>query len=147
MDQPLMYNKQFYYLKKKCFILNIIFLFFLNPQVPKSVMSSLTLLHIRKLLFQLLLLNPCQLKVKFDQIVGNKANGRISKRVFQENKARQIFRKTNISYPNNDKLCLLVALELIQDYAYILLSDFCVIDQRRIQDCYNMKGGALCDNS
>ena len=31
-------------------------------------------------------------------IVGNKAKGRISKRVFQENKARQIFRKTNISY-------------------------------------------------
>ena len=29
---------------------------------------------------------------------GNKAKGRISKRVFQENKARQIFRKTNISY-------------------------------------------------
>ena len=28
--------------------------------------------------------------------VGNKAEGRISKRVFQENKARQIFRKTNI---------------------------------------------------
>ena len=33
------------------------------------------------------------------QIVGNKAKGRISKRMFQENKARQIFRKTNISYP------------------------------------------------
>ena len=31
--------------------------------------------------------------------VGNKAKGRISKRVFQENKARQIFRKRNISYP------------------------------------------------
>ena len=31
--------------------------------------------------------------------VGNKAKGLISKRVFQENKARQIFRKTNISYP------------------------------------------------
>ena len=30
--------------------------------------------------------------------VGNKAKGRISKRVFQEKKARQIFRKTNISY-------------------------------------------------
>ena len=30
------------------------------------------------------------------EIVGNKAKGRISKRVFQENKARQIFRKTNI---------------------------------------------------
>ena len=31
--------------------------------------------------------------------LDNKAKGRISKRVFQENKARQIFRKTNISYP------------------------------------------------
>ena len=31
-------------------------------------------------------------------IIGNKAKGRISKPVFQENKARQIFRKTNISY-------------------------------------------------
>ena len=31
-------------------------------------------------------------------IVGNKAKGRISKRVFQENKARQIFPKMNISY-------------------------------------------------
>ena len=33
------------------------------------------------------------------EFVGNKAKGRISKRVFQENKERQIFRKTNISYP------------------------------------------------
>ena len=32
-------------------------------------------------------------------IVGNKAKGLISKRVFQENKATQIIRKTNISYP------------------------------------------------
>ena len=31
--------------------------------------------------------------------VGNQAKGRNSKRVFQENKARQIFRVTNISYP------------------------------------------------
>ena len=31
--------------------------------------------------------------------VVNKVKGRISKQVFQENKARQIFRKTNISYP------------------------------------------------
>ena len=30
---------------------------------------------------------------------SNKAKGRVSKRVFQENKARQIFRKTIISYP------------------------------------------------
>ena len=33
------------------------------------------------------------------EIVGNKAKGRISKRVFQESRARQNFRKTNISYP------------------------------------------------
>ena len=32
------------------------------------------------------------------QNIGNKAKGRISKRVFQENKARQIFRKTNIYF-------------------------------------------------
>ena len=31
--------------------------------------------------------------------VGNEPKGWISKRVFQENKARQLFRKTNISYP------------------------------------------------
>ena len=31
-------------------------------------------------------------------IVGNEAQDQISKRLFQENKARQIFRKTNISY-------------------------------------------------
>ena len=34
--------------------------------------------------------------VKF---VGNKTKGQISKRVLQENKARQISRKTNIPYP------------------------------------------------
>ena len=38
--------------------------------------------------------NNCNL-----QVVGNKAKGRILKRVFQENKARQIFRKMNIFYP------------------------------------------------
>ena len=38
-------------------------------------------------------------KAIVEQVVGKKAKGRISKRVFQENKARQIFRKTNISYP------------------------------------------------
>ena len=35
----------------------------------------------------------------YEYFVGNKAKGRILKRVFQENKARQIFRKTNIFYP------------------------------------------------
>ena len=33
------------------------------------------------------------------RFVGNKAKGRFSKWVFQENKARQIFQKTNITYP------------------------------------------------
>ena len=33
------------------------------------------------------------------QFFGNKAEGRISERVLEENKPRQIFRKTNISYP------------------------------------------------
>ena len=32
------------------------------------------------------------------ELVDNKTKGRISKRVFQENKARQIFRKANICY-------------------------------------------------
>ena len=32
-------------------------------------------------------------------MVGNNAKGRISKRVFQESKACQNFRQTNISYP------------------------------------------------
>ena len=33
------------------------------------------------------------------KIVSNKAKVRITKRWLQENKARQIFQKTNISYP------------------------------------------------
>ena len=35
----------------------------------------------------------------FVVVVGNKGKWRISKRVFQENRARQIFRKMNISKP------------------------------------------------
>ena len=35
---------------------------------------------------------------EFGDFVGNKAKGRISKRVSRENKVRQIFQKTNISY-------------------------------------------------
>ena len=45
-------------------------------------------------------------KYKFRHFVGNKAKGRISKWVFQENKACQIFRKTNMSYPViNTRMC------------------------------------------
>ena len=43
-------------------------------------------------------------KLEKAENVGNKAKGRISKRVFLENKARQIFRKTNISYPLKQSL-------------------------------------------
>ena len=40
------------------------------------------------------------IRVRFKQkyTVGNKAKGRISKRIFQEEKARQVSRKRNISY-------------------------------------------------
>ena len=43
--------------------------------------------------------------------VVSKAKGRISKRVFQENKARKVFRKANISYP------------LIRARAYVFVSE------------------------
>ena len=36
---------------------------------------------------------------KNEYFVDNKTKGRTTKRVFQENKVRQISRKTNISYP------------------------------------------------
>ena len=46
------------------------------------------------------------------QFVFSKAKGRISKRVLQENKTHQIFRKTNFSYvcfsENFEVLCFLV---------------------------------------
>ena len=45
------------------------------------------------------MLQKKQYSRSWDKIVGNKAKGRISKRVFQENKGRQIFQRTNISYP------------------------------------------------
>ena len=38
-------------------------------------------------------------KINYAHIVGNKAKRQISKRVLQENKARQIFQKTILSYP------------------------------------------------
>ena len=48
-------------------------------------------------------------------LVGNEAKGRISKRVFQENKAHKIFRKTNISY----------SLIRTRTYAYQCLRNVC----------------------
>ena len=43
-------------------------------------------------------ISSLSLKILF-YFVNNKPKGRISKQVFPENKASQIFRKTNISYP------------------------------------------------
>ena len=42
---------------------------------------------------------PSKLQRKHPELVGNKAKGRMSKRVFQENKERHIFQKADISYP------------------------------------------------
>ena len=42
---------------------------------------------------------PSKLQRKYPELVGNKAKGRISKRVFQESKERQFFRKADIFYP------------------------------------------------
>ena len=48
----------------------------------------------------LLLLRVCKCGHKLvEEIVGNKAKGRISKRVLQEHKSSQIFRKTEIFTP------------------------------------------------
>ena len=63
-------------------------------------MSSIILLGWFNAIYNIFfLINLHFLALLIGEIVGNKARGRISKRVFQENKARQIFRKRNISYP------------------------------------------------
>ena len=42
-------------------------------------------------------MQKCKELTHVEQFVSNKVKGQISKRVFHENKARRIFRKTNIS--------------------------------------------------
>ena len=42
---------------------------------------------------------PQKKKKKKKKLADNKVNSRISKQVLQENKAHEIFRKTDISYP------------------------------------------------
>ena len=61
-----------------------------------SCTASSTSALLNELTTKMLSFNACSCQ---GQCVGNKAKGQISKRVFQENKARHIFRKTNISYP------------------------------------------------
>ena len=55
-------------------------------------------LKLGAIIFDTIFLKKMSNKVT-SHFVGNKARGGISKRVLQENKERQIFRKTNISYP------------------------------------------------
>ena len=57
--------------------------------------------------------------------VGNKARGRILKRVFQENKARQIFRKKNISNPPDAHMYVCISFVFLKHP--FLDSPFCVI--------------------
>ena len=69
-------------------------------------------------------INPCHGNIPFLyplKVVGIKAKGRISKRVFQENKARQIFRKTNISYP-----LIRIADETSESHRYVGRNDICL---------------------
>ena len=75
------------------------------------------------------------------KIVGNKAKGRISKRVLQENKAWQIFRKTNISNVSGGKkysffrkfgvLCFLVTRFEIHPFALSSTEFWMAIFQNR----------------
>ena len=64
----------------------------------------------------------------FSCFVSSKAKGRISKRVFQENKASQIFRKTNISYLSIDMGNLLCFLEtpILRIAPFALLPTICL---------------------
>ena len=45
-------------------------------------------------------------EARTEDYVGNEAKERISKRVVQENKARQVFRRANISYPLDMHTCI-----------------------------------------
>ena len=51
------------------------------------------------------------------KFAGNQAKGQISKRVFQDKKARQIFQKTSISYPH-----LLLSINFALKFVLIKLS-------------------------
>ena len=72
----------------------------------------------------------------FYKYVGIKALGRISKRVFQENKARQIFRKTNISYVcvSGGKKCSFFGNFGVLCFLPFLESPFCIITNEFLND-------------
>ena len=67
---------------------------------PVTLLKQKILIHvISEDFFEILKIHFLQNTYGQLLLVGNKAKERISKRMFQENKARQNFRKTNISYP------------------------------------------------
>ena len=90
------YKKGFGQLQKKFWLgLDNIFTTFLQGIYPRSNELRIDMKN-SKGMHRYCMLNIENLKF---QIVGNIAKGRISKRVFEENRARQIFRKKNLSYP------------------------------------------------
>ena len=68
--------------------------FFFDPNITEIFLRNSSL-KVRYDLDQHLIHKPS----RFSHTVGNKAKGRISKRVFQENKARQIFPKNEHFLP------------------------------------------------
>ena len=54
------------------------------------------------------------------QVVGNKAKGQISKWVFQENKAHQVFRKTNIFYRDTHRYFTQVKFDVLSHKTPVL---------------------------
>ena len=79
--------------------------------LPDINPAWITIYYAKKASFPSLIVINCWQKL----IVGSKAKARISKRVLQENKARQFFRKTIVSYP----------LILTHAYAYHGLRNVC----------------------
>ena len=70
----------------------------MNAKISGLVICVVAIIYL--LLYNL---HDCTFNASFQivQFLGNKANRRISKRVFQENKARQIFRKNKHFLPRD----------------------------------------------
>ena len=71
--------------------------------------------------------------------VGNKAKGRISKRVFQESKARQIFQKTNIwfalfSWNTRFEICLFALLLMNVGFFFAVPQTMAIPWERKIRE-------------
>ena len=71
--------------------------FNLFQERPKSVPYELAIKNYRAVVTTSDSYDSYAQQVRY--FIGIKAKGRISKRMFQENKARQIFQKMDISYP------------------------------------------------